>query len=333
MLMTGCGLGGPRRSAPDGEHAGGSAFGPLSAAAANLARWSNVIGLPLVPTAAANLPDGRVLLWSAEDRFNFGTDAGGQTYTVIFDPGTGAATERLVTETGHDMFCPGTANLADGRILVNGGLSSGRTSIFDPASGAWTRAADMNIPRGYQGTTPLADGSVFTLGGSWAGGVGEKHGEVWTAAAGWRRLPGVPVDGFLSVDNTRVFGMDSHLWMLSMGNGRVLHAGPGMEMHWIDTAGDGRVSSIGPRGDDEFSINGNAVMYDIGKILKVGGAPGYEGVPANANAYIIEAGATTATFLDSGCSKSGYNVARTAVRNENIRSTVTVINQRAGNIC
>ena len=290
--MIGCGLGVTRRSAPDGQPAGGARSGGLSIAAANLARWSSVINLPLVPTAAANLPDGRVLLWSADDRFNFGTDAGGQTYTVIFDPGTGAVTERLVSETGHDMFCPGTANLADGRILVNGGLSSGRTSIFDPASGAWTRAADMNIPRGYEGTTPLADGSVFTLGGSWAGGVGDKHGEVWTAAAGWRRLSGVLVDAFLSDDTTRVFGMDSHLWLLPMGNGRVLHAGPGVQMHWIDTAGDGRVSALGPRGDDEFSINGNAVMYDLGKVLKVGGAPGYEGMVANANAYVIEVGAT-----------------------------------------
>jgi large repetitive protein len=290
LLLVGCGRGVAQRSAPDDERAAG-VTGPLSIAAANLARWSSVVALPLVPTGAANLPDGRVLFWSAEDRFNFGSD-GGQTYTVIFDPRTGAATERLVSETGHDMFCPGTANLADGRILVNGGLSSGRTSIFDPATGAWIRAADMNIPRGYEGTTPLADGSVFTLGGSWSGGVGDKHGEVWTAAAGWRRLPGVLVDAFLSVDTTRVFGMDSHLWLLSTGNGRVLHAGPGVEMHWIDTSGDGRVRSIGRRGDDTFSVNGNAVMYDVGKILKVGGAAGYEGVVANANAYVIDVGAT-----------------------------------------
>ena len=38
----------------------------------------------------------------------------------------------------------------------------------------------MNIPRGYNANTILPDGSVFTLGGSWSGGVGNKHGEVWT---------------------------------------------------------------------------------------------------------------------------------------------------------
>ena len=39
----------------------------------------------------------------------------------------------------------------------------------------------MNIPRGYNASTLLADGSVLTLGGSWSGGVGGKHGEIWTA--------------------------------------------------------------------------------------------------------------------------------------------------------
>ena len=42
-------------------------------------RWSPVLGLSLVPAAAANLPNGKVVLWSAETRFSF--SAGGQTYT------------------------------------------------------------------------------------------------------------------------------------------------------------------------------------------------------------------------------------------------------------
>jgi galactose oxidase len=41
-------------------------------------------------------------------------------------------------------------------------------------------------------------------------------------------------------------------------------------------------------------MNGNAVMYDIGKILKVGGAPAYEEADANANAYIIDISSGTA---------------------------------------
>ena len=51
---------------------------------------------------------------------------------------------------------------------------------------------------------------------------------------------------------------------------------PAAHMHWIDTAGTGGVIAAGPRGNDAFAINGNAIVYDTGKILKVGGAPAYK---------------------------------------------------------
>uniref|UniRef100_UPI0017B24B5A DUF4082 domain-containing protein n=1 Tax=Methylibium sp. TaxID=2067992 RepID=UPI0017B24B5A len=242
--------------------------------------------MSLVPAAAANLPNGKVVLWSAETRISF--SSGSQTYTTVFDPTTNTAAERLVTSTGHNMFCPGTSNLPDGRLLVNGGISSAKTSVYDAITNSWSSVGNMNITRGYNANCVLEDGSVFTLGGSWSGGVGNKHGEVWTEAAGWRRLTGVPIDTMLSVDTTRNFGGDSHFWLVTAGNGKVFHAGPGMQMHWIGTQGVGSVAPAGPRGDDEFSVNGNVVMYDVGKLLKTGGMRGYEGVPANANAYVID---------------------------------------------
>src|ERR1041384_5127977 len=113
---------------------------PLTSAQAALATWSGVITLPIIPVAGANMPDGKLLFWAAEDRFGFGPDLQ-RTYTAMFNPATNTATERLVNETGHDMFCPGTANLPDGRILVNGGLSSGATSIYDPPPRAGGTAA------------------------------------------------------------------------------------------------------------------------------------------------------------------------------------------------
>ena len=166
VILAGCGLQFDNH-APGGDgrdvHPVSAQSEGLTTAQAALARWSTVVTLPVVPVSAANLPDGKLLLWSAEDRFSFGSD-GGRTYTATFDPATLTATERLASETAHDMFCPGTANLPDGRILVNGGLSNGKTSIYDPATGAWTRGGDMNITRAYEGTSPLADGSVLTLG-------------------------------------------------------------------------------------------------------------------------------------------------------------------------
>ena len=235
------------------------------------------------------MPDGRILLWSGSDRFELAD--GGRTYTSVFDPTTLVATERLVSETGHDMFCSGTSNLPDGKLLISGGTNSEKTSIYDTSSGSWIAAADMSIPRGYQANTVLQDGSVFTYGGSWSGGLGEKHAEVWTAATGWRRLSGVPVDPALGVDPGGIFRADNHMWLFAMGNGRVLHAGPSANMNWIDIQGNGAIMPAGTRGDDDYSQNGNAIMYDIGKILKVGGAPAYEELPASPSAYVIDANA------------------------------------------
>ena len=39
--------------------------------ATNLGRWSPVIKLPLIPVAAANLPDGNLLLWSSAETDSF----------------------------------------------------------------------------------------------------------------------------------------------------------------------------------------------------------------------------------------------------------------------
>ena len=290
-LLAGCG-GGGNSDAPPAQSGGQLQAVPkerasiLAVSPVSVARWDAVQTLPIVPVSAANLPDGKVLLWSAEDRFGF--SSGSQTYTALLDPVTGQANERLVTETQHDMFCPGTTNLADGRLLINGGISTQATSIYDSRTNSWTRGPAMVIPRGYNANTLLADGSVFTLGGSWSGGTGGKHGEVWKDGQGWRRLTGVPIDPFLSTDASRAFGGDSHFWLLPAGNGKVFHAGTGVDMHWIDTQGNGSVTFAARRGDDEFSVSGNAVMFDTGRILKVGGGPGYDAVNANANSYVID---------------------------------------------
>lgn len=261
---------------------------PLSNTAPPTA-WSPVIAFPIVPVAAANLPDGKVLTWSAYAPDNFGDDnAWGRTYTALFDPATMTATSRLVSETGHDMFCPGTSLLPDGRLLVNGGSSSQKTSIYNPANNSWSTGALMNIPRGYPGNTTLANGTVLTLGGSWSGGEGGKIGEVWSAANGWKKMTGIPVEPFTGPDPRGVFRGDNHVWLFPYTNGRVFHAGPTAAMHWITTSGNGSVAFAGNRNDDIYSMNGNAVMYDIGKILKTGGAPAYEDMDSTPASYVID---------------------------------------------
>lgn len=272
----------------------------------NLSYWSNVIDLPIVPVAAASLPNGKIVTWSSYAPDNFDDkDLYGRTYSALFDPVTQSSQQRVVSETGHDMFCPGTSQLPDGRLLVNGGTSSTKTSIYDPFSNTWTSGPAMNVGRGYQGNATLANGSVLTLGGSWSGGASDKNGEIWSSAGGWKQLSGIPVAPFVGPDPRGVFRGDNHLWLFTYTNGRVFHAGPDANMHWITTGGNGSVSSAGLRGDDAYSMNGNAVMYDIGKILKTGGAPAYEEANATSSSYVID--------LNSGTTRkiTPMNYART----------------------
>ena len=270
-----------------------------------MGRWSPPIPFNVVPVAVANLPDGRLITWSSKYHDDFG-GADGFTYTQIFDPtigANGAVLPRTVTETNHDMFCPGINNLADGRLLVTGGSSDERTSIYDPRTEVWTRAEDMNIARGYQGAVTLADGSAFTIGGSWSGGpYGGRRGELWKEGSGWKVLAGL--EGELlwnsydaSLEPEKQFRLDNHAWLWAAPNGKIFHAGPGETMHWFDVngnGGNGTYEVIGRRGGngptgDRSSMNGNTVMFDIGKILKVGGSGSYDRrTLANENAYVMD---------------------------------------------
>ena len=265
-----------------------SARATQALAAPGDATWSPLIPLSLVPASGANLPNGKVLLWASNSPVSFG--GGGQTYTTLFDPTTQTAADALVNQTGHDMFCTGTTNLADGTVLINGGDDSGKTSLYNPITNTWSTGGTMNITRGYEANTLLQNGSVLTYGGSWSGGQGNKHAEVWSPATGWQRLSGVPIDPALDADPRGVYRQDNHMWLFAAPNGQVLHAGPSKNMNWIDTNGAGSTVPAGVRGDDVDAMCGDAVMYDIGKVLKAGGASAYENVLATTSSYVLDIG-------------------------------------------
>ena len=228
-------------------------------------------------------------MWAADSQTGFG--GGTDAYYTVYDPLTGVFTDRKTNGLGANLFCPGTTNLSDGRVMVEGGTSAGSTSIYDPSSTndiKWSAGANLTIPRAYNANTLLQDGSVFTIGGSWAGGQGGKNGEVWTQAGGWKGLSGALVASLEGTDPGGVYRGDNHMWLLPTGNGRVLHAGPSVNMHWIDTRGAGAVTDAGTRLDDPYSMSGSAVMYDTGKILKLGGAPAYQNMNATNTAYLMD---------------------------------------------
>jgi galactose oxidase len=100
-----------------------------------------------------------VLTWSANDQFTFGGSIP-ETETATFNPATGTVTAKTVTNTNHDMFCPGISMLASGEIVVTGGNNAEKTSIYSPSQSAWMPGPNMNIPRGYQASTLLSTGEV-----------------------------------------------------------------------------------------------------------------------------------------------------------------------------
>ena len=252
-----------------------------------LGAWSSLVTLPLVPVGAAALSNNKVLFWSSYDNFANGMNAG-FTKTALYDPPSGTVTAVQVSNTQHDMFCPGTSLLADGRLLVNGGANAQRTSIYNATTQTWTSGGNMNVQRGYNANTVLDNGKVFTIGGSWSGGLGGKNGEIWTAPnGGWANLPGTPATAVTAPNPQGVYRGDNHAWLFATGNGMVFHAGPSVQMNWFNTAGSGSTTSAGNRGADGYSMNGNAVMYDIKRIVKLGGAPAYQNANAVAAAYTI----------------------------------------------
>jgi len=260
--------------------------------------WSAPIPFDIVPVAIANLPDGRILTWSSKSKLAFG-GGNGFTWTQIYDPsiGTnGGVLPETVTQTNHDMFCPGINNLADGRIMATGGSSAAKTTIYNPETDIWEAAPNMVRSRGYQGAVTLADGSVFTIGGSWSGGRADKEAEVWTEDLGWTLRTGLPKellwnanDAATETTSESSYRLDNHAWLWAAPNGKIFHAGPGETMHWFDVAGNGSSTVVGQRGDDVYSMNGATVMFDVGKILKFGGSISYSGgTPSSDNAYVID---------------------------------------------
>ncbi|KAI9805930.1 MAG: hypothetical protein M1825_000544 [Sarcosagium campestre] len=296
QALTEAGNRGPWTSAAEINVYAASSFTPPPN---GLGKWGPTINFPIVPVAAALEHDtGKVLTWSSYAADTFSGGPGGVTLTSTYDPASGIVSQRTVTNTNHDMFCPGISIDANGRPVVTGGNNAPRTSIYDPASAQWISAPNMQLARGYQSSATLSDGRIFTIGGSWSGGEGNKNGEVYSPSANtWTALPGAPVAPMLTADGQGVYRADNHAWLFGWKSGSVFQAGPSKAMNWYRTGSGGSQSAAGNRAADVDSMCGNAVMYDAvnGKILSLGGSPNYQGSQGTTNAHIITIGTPGST--------------------------------------
>jgi hypothetical protein len=130
--------------------------------------WTAPFNLGLVSIHAVLLHTGNVLLFSWPNK-TVGSDA------VLWNPATGRTTNIALTYQ-RDIFCSGTTVLSDGRLFIAGGhIWQGalnptqgviNTTIFDPASNAWTEGPLMSQARWYPTTTLLGNGTVIICGGT-----------------------------------------------------------------------------------------------------------------------------------------------------------------------
>ena len=231
-------------------------------------KWGSVIQWPHIPVSAANLPDGRILTWASNERNRFpGNPPLESTYTSVWDPATNQFQE--IFRNGHDMFCAHLSMLEDGRVLVNGGNSSGRvtTSLFDYKTDQWTKVEDMNRRRWYNTTLAMPDGDVFTMIGT----NGGAYPEVWREGEGWTLKNGInfsaPILNYSSHYEQRWWPL-IHL----APNGKIFHSGPTPKMHWIDLDQEGSLVEAAPTNNGWYPKHGTTVMYDEGKLITAGGA-------------------------------------------------------------
>lgn len=114
--------------------------------------------------SAVTLDDGQVLV------------VGYYNLSFFFDPKT--ETWRLGSPLiqNRDGQCS-AVKLADGRVLVFGGMYDESTEVYDPSTGAWSAVGPMNFHRRYTEGTLLKSGKVLV-----AGGMSKFLNETWATA-------------------------------------------------------------------------------------------------------------------------------------------------------
>lgn len=269
--------------------------------------WSGVIPWSLVALHTALMPNGLVATYGSPT----GTASqDGRTFD-LWDPLRIYQNNPVHTTVpgvaSIDSFCSTSAMLPTGNLLVSGGIVSpsggtndhGSVLVNTTGTSVTQASATLAQDRYYATMVTLPSGLPLIMGGNmpygngWddpngyiaAGYMGSMTPETYDPASGWRSLFGA--------NSRTAFGPDFARWWYPRAwvapNGKVF--GVSSEQMWsLDPAGNGAVTSLGTF---KTSMNFNtgiaataapnvgptstAVMYDVGKILQVGGNGRYNG--------------------------------------------------------
>ena len=228
--------------------------------------WENATTFPeFVAIHMHLLPNGKVLLWQDDNQPT--TRVGTHTVARVWDPNSGVITD--VNVTNRNLFCSGHAFLPDGRLFVAGGHDTrdgdGITDsfIFDSSNNTWTQMTpQMTQGRWYPSAVTVGNGEIVVVAGIDTVGNNSTP-DVWetNSGGGWRRLTNATIS------------LATYPYMHLAPNGKVFISGPELTTRYLDTAGSGALSTVANRvaGGPERH-DGASVMYDVGKVLILGGA-------------------------------------------------------------
>jgi hypothetical protein len=199
-------------------------------------------------------------------------------YVLTIPNGQSLTRSVLVANENTNLFCSGSALMADGRVFVTGGHNGKNyfgvpdVNIFDWRTNAWRTVSGLPAADGrwYAGALTLPDGDMLALSGLTDGQQDpNKLPQVWeTANDRYRDLTGA------------VLALKNYPKIFVAPNGLVFDAGPEVQTRFLDTSGTGQWTNgpahrFGPR------TNGSAAMYEPGKILYAGGAKSNSVAPVN----------------------------------------------------
>jgi len=269
---------------------------------ATVGKWGPVFNWDIVPLHMSLFPNGNIIAWGK-------TDVPPDTMGMprLWNPSAGPPTTARMIDVDTMLFCAGYALMPDGRLLVSGGhLKDDRgipTTRFFTQDGAVTDGPDMAHGRWYPTVTELPDGQRFvTMAGRDQSNIVVTTPEIWEGGH-WVELPGA---GNLEIPYYPRNFIDPK-------NGLIFYASERIQSRWFNVDGTGAGGGRGswtPGPSHIFGFNrdyGSAVMYEVGKILVVGGGgntswptPDPKTNQPTATAEIIDLNAATPTWQSTG---------------------------------
>ena len=128
--------------------------------------WGAPFDIGITAIHSTLLQSGKVLVWESTN------GPSGGSHAVLWDP-SGTLTDVSVPYD-RDIFCGGQVHMADGRLMVIGGVvwqHAGsqvgvvETDFFDATTETWSPGPNMSEKRWYPGAIECADGKILAIGG------------------------------------------------------------------------------------------------------------------------------------------------------------------------